>query len=193
MSENDDDWSAQERRALEALAAGPEPGAALAAATVERLAANGILREPRSAWRTGWAAAAAGLILFGLGLALGVGVRRAAAPTGATPTAALPRFVLLLYDAPDEPTLSAEQMEGRVSEYRAWAQSVRAGGRSIAGEKLEPEAARLGPGGPGTPEWPLGGYFVVSAKNLDAAIALARSCPHLRHGGRVEVRAIART
>ena len=35
------------------------------------------------------------------------------------------------------------------------------------------------------------GFFVIEAKDLDAAIAVARTCPHLRHGGRITVRAIA--
>ena len=86
-------------------------------------------------------------------------------------------------------------MEARVEEYRNWARGVRASGREIAGEKLEPEARFVEPGpseGAGA-GWPLGGYFVITARDLDAAVGVARSCPHLRHGGRVEVRAIART
>jgi hypothetical protein len=33
----------------------------------------------------------------------------------------------------------------------------------------------------------LGGYTLVSADDLDAAVALAKSCPALSHGGGVEV------
>jgi hypothetical protein len=33
----------------------------------------------------------------------------------------------------------------------------------------------------------LGGYSLIRAGNLDAAVALARSCPLLLHGGAVEV------
>ena len=35
-----------------------------------------------------------------------------------------PRFVLLLYDAPDEKALTDAQMEGRVEEYRNWARAA---------------------------------------------------------------------
>jgi hypothetical protein len=33
----------------------------------------------------------------------------------------------------------------------------------------------------------LGGYTLIEADDLDAAVALAESCPMLRHGGGVEV------
>jgi hypothetical protein len=35
------------------------------------------------------------------------------------------------------------------------------------------------------------GYFVFEAKNLEDAVAIARSCPHVKHGGRITVRAVA--
>jgi hypothetical protein len=188
-SEDGRDWSGEERRALGALAEGPEPPAALEDATVRRLAEAGLLGRRRAGWRVRLAAAAAALALFALGVA--VGSRRGS--PGTTPASGTPRFVLLLYDAPDEKALTDAQMEARVAEYRSWARGVRASGREIAGEKLEPQALPLGPPeGAGT-GWPLGGYFVISAKDLDAAVDVARSCPHLKHGGRVEVRAIART
>lgn len=199
MREDDRDLSDEERRALRALAEGPEPPPALEAATMRRLAEAGLISEARlvsarvrtPGWGPRLAAAAAALVLFGLGLA--VGTRRAAAPHAAVPET--PRFVLLLYDAPDENALTDAQMEARVDEYRNWARGVRASGREIAGEKLEPEARFVEPGPPvgAGAGWPLGGYFVITARDLDAAVDVARSCPHLRHGGRVEVRAIART
>ena len=34
---------------------------------------------------------------------------------------------------------------------------------------------------------PITGYSVIKADNLDAAVALAKGCPHLKHGGTVEV------
>jgi hypothetical protein len=188
MSEEDRDLSAEERRALRALADGPEPPPALEAATVRLLAKAGLIGSRRPEWRMHLAAAAAALVLFGLGLA--VGARRAA--PGAAVSGA-PRFVLLLYDAPDEKALTAALMEARVAEYRNWARGVRASGREISGEKLEPEARPLGPPeGAGT-GWPLGGYFVISARDLDAAVAVALTCPHVKHGGRIEVRALAHT
>jgi hypothetical protein len=79
-----------------------------------------------------------------------------------------------------------------VSEYRNWAIGLRKAGAEIRGEKLSPERhERLGPAAPGGA--PLGGYFVVSAKDWASAMEVARSCPHLKHGGTIEVREIQRT
>jgi len=46
------------------------------------------------------------------------------------------------------------------------------------------DAATLGNSGPGTE---LGGYSVISAPDLDAALAVARGCPQLSRDGGVEV------
>ena len=37
------------------------------------------------------------------------------------------------------------------------------------------------------------GFFIVAARDSADAAALAESCPHLKHGGRVAVRAIRPT
>jgi hypothetical protein len=188
MSGHEEDLTPQEERALRALAEGPEAPAALEGATLARLRRTGALPSPRGARRTWLAVAAAGVAFFAVGLF--VGGRRAAIPEERS---SVPRFALFLYDAPGETPLDERRMEQRVEEYRSWARWLRARGHEIRGEKLEPQGRRLGPSGTGEDGWPLGGYFVISAKDLDAAVVLARSCPHLKHGGRVEVRAIART
>ena len=195
MKIDESDLAETEKRALRALAEGPEPPASLATATVGRLSGAGLLGKPgrrTPGRRMRLLAAAAGLFLFALGLAAGLRLGSAAArPAAATP---LPRFALFLYDAPDEKNLTDAQMQGRVDEYRNWARGLRAAGRQIAGEKLETEGRFVGPGPTASsPGWPLGGYFVISAPDMDAAVAVAQSCPHVKHGGRIEVRAIART
>ncbi len=193
MSERDDltlTLTAEERRALEALSAGPEPPRELEEAVVSRLRANGLIEKPRRAG-TAWALAlAAGLALFALGIA--VGSRRASAP--APPAApATTRYVLFLYDAPDETALSASEMAERVAEYRDWAIGLRRSGSDITGEKLARESLDLGSADAPRGPLPLGGYFVFSASDPAAAREVARSCPHVRHGGRAALRPIEET
>jgi hypothetical protein len=53
-------------------------------------------------------------------------------------------------------------------------------GRPVAGR-----TAALGECDPSRTQ--LGGYSVVSAPDLDAAIAIAKGCPHLGHDGGIEV------
>ena len=191
----EDELTAEEKRALTALGGAAPPPAGLEEATLSRLRAEELVRRPgRKGNASRLLAAAAALALFAAGLALG----RRGSPATAAPSASSgvegPRFVLFLYDAPTEPAMSEAQMQDRVSEYRNWASGLRQSGASasIRGEKLQPgRAERLGPAAAG--EAPLGGYFVISAKDWDAAMEVARSCPHLKHGGTIEVREIEKT
>jgi hypothetical protein len=186
MNENDDELTPEEAKAMRSLAEGGMPPRALERATVARLKERGLLagrRRSRSLWLL--AAAAAGIALFCAGVL--VGHRRPEGPS----SAAGPRFVLFLYDAPSEPELTDAQMQERVSEYRNWAIGLRQTGADIRGEKLKTEGRRLGSASPG--EAPLGGYFIVSAKDWTAAMEIARTCPHLKHGGTIEVREIEKT
>jgi hypothetical protein len=186
MSENDDELTSDEAKALRSLAEGGMPPRALEQATVARLKERGLLSPPRRARSLWLLAAAAGIALFCAGVL--VGHRRPEAPSSA---AERPRFVLFLYDAPSEPELTDAQMQERVSEYRNWAIGLRQSGAEIRGEKLKTEGRRLGSASPG--EAPLGGYFIVSAKDWTAAMEIARSCPHLKHGGTIEVREVEKT
>jgi len=175
---------------LNALTAGPEPPPGLEDAVVARLAAGGLLARGQRTARLRALAAAAGLALFALGIA--VGARRAPAP-GPPAVAGMPRYVLLLYDAPDERELTAPEMAVRVAEYRDWAIGLRRAGSDISGEKLAPQPLDLGAANAPAGPLPLGGYFVFSAKDPAAAAEVARSCPHLRHGGRAALRPIEET
>jgi hypothetical protein len=132
-------------------------------------------------------------------MAAGVWIGRAL-PEGRAGTIAAdasPRFVLFLLrgQESDRP----EEEGARVAEYRAWARGLAASGRSVSGEKLDDREERLGAPGAlvaaaaAAPEEEIRGYFVISAVSLDDALAVARGCPHLKHGGRIVVRPIAAT
>ena len=76
-----------------------------------------------------------------------------------------------------------------VSEYAAWARAARTNGRFMTGERLDRKVLVLG-GEPGSVEPAAAGYFIFTAPTAADAEALARSHPHLRHGGRVMLRRI---
>jgi hypothetical protein len=143
-------------------------------------------RDARSRiWRTA-AFIGAAAALFGAGLLAG---RRPSAPPAAQ---SLPRFVLFLSKLPGE-TEGGEPE--RVAEYKSWAAGLRGHGRLISGEKLRPEGRELGSGRKDDSSvataQEVAGFFILEARDFDAALALARTCPHLRHGGRITVRQIA--
>jgi hypothetical protein len=86
-------------------------------------------------------------------------------------------------------------------QYREFTESLRASGAMQAGAPLQPTSTattvRSKDGKPVTTDGPfaetkeqLGGYYLVEARNLDDAIAMAARIPVVRMGGAVEVRPI---
>ena len=178
----------EERRALATLADGPPPPADLELRTVERLRRAGALQRSDRRRRGAWLAAAAAAVAAVSGLAVGLWLgQRAPAPA-----AGAERYVLLLWE---DARGAARSDPGAVADYGRWARAVRESGVAISGEKLAAERRVLEPGGaaPGAPgDTVLAGYFLVEVGSLAEAEAIARGCPHLRHG-RVEVRRIEPT
>ncbi|MGE0455415.1 MAG: YciI family protein [Vicinamibacteria bacterium] len=98
----------------------------------------------------------------------------------------VPGLYLLLLSKLPESTDSAAQARF-VEEYRQWANGLRGEGRLVRGEKLGGEARDLGaiaPEGSMNPS----GFFLIRARSLEEATALARGCPHLRRGGSITIR-----
>ena len=150
-------------------------------------------RRPRTGPGSARRAAALTAIATGVAFALGVGLGH---HVRTVPDAQdrLPRFALFLYQPPAslaDPTGRAD----RVAEYRAWARSLAEQGLLVGADKLSRHGLLLS--GTGTnerlvesPEGVVSGFFLIRARSLEEALALARSCPHLRHGGRIALRPI---
>ncbi len=113
----------------------------------------------------------------------------------------MPRYVLLLHDAPEAlAALSPEQIQQVIQKYVAWGERLRVAGVLQGGEKLTDEPGRVMRGNGGqvrVTDGPysetkevLGGYYIVAADNYDRAVDLARDCPHFEYGGTLEVREI---
>jgi len=159
---------------------GPYPES-LEERTVSRLRAEGRFGPRRSALSV-WAAAAALAAAFGAGW---IAARRGTAPDDRTA-----RFVLLLYEGRD---FDGGPPGNRVGEYRHWAAALRRSGVAVSGEKLAPEIRALPPASLPAGEERLAGFFIVGARDIGSAEAIARECPHLRHGGWIVVRPVVGT
>jgi hypothetical protein len=159
-----------------------QPDPALEDRVVAALRANNLLgkRDPaRRHWR-----AAAAAALFVVGLAAGYWSGTNAAPAVAAPSG--PVFALLLYG---EPSIEGGATEAQlVEEYGRWAIAIREAGHYITGERLNETTRTIG--APLPESAPVRGFFLVSAANLEQALALARSCPHARRGGQIIVRPV---
>ena len=183
------EWTEAERAALDRLrAAGPpadlEEAVGVALAARGRIASSGggvgDMRVPRRR-ALGWAvlAAAACLAAFLAGRAIsdrGAGVE---------PTVAMGTYMILLYeDASYRAPATPEAHAARVREYAAWAADLRERGIEIRGEELDPAGALEGPAGV------LSGFFLLEVPSAEEADEIARTVPHLRHGGTVVVRRV---
>ena len=113
----------------------------------------------------------------------------------------MPQYLLLLHDDPTGwAKLSAEERKWWMEKYGAYPEQLKAKNAWLGGQKLADEPGRVMRGagddarvtdGPysETKEW-LGGYFLIEAPSYAAALDLARDCPHLLHGGTIEVREV---
>jgi len=124
--------------------------------------------------------------LVAAGFLLGLAVRNGSLAPVATPAG---QYVLLLYGDPPDDTGAVHVARER--EYGRWASSL-TGARWVGGHELADVIEDLGPRGaaPVSRER-LAGYFVIDAPSRQRAAEIARSCPHLKYGGRVVVMAIA--
>ena len=94
--------------------------------------------------------------------------------------------------------LSPEQMQQVADNWMAWFNGLKDDGRCVAGNPLEPQGkivsgkSRVISDGPfAESKETIGGYFLLKVDTLDEAVAIAKDCPGLPHGIRVEVRPVA--
>jgi len=94
--------------------------------------------------------------------------------------------------------LSAEEMQQVFTRWMEWFNRLKQDGRALAGNPLEVESRvvsgkdRLVSDGPfAESKEMIGGYFLLSVKTMEEAVAIAKDCPGLPHGIRVEVRPVA--
>jgi hypothetical protein len=108
------------------------------------------------------------------------------------------QYALLIYTQEPEGPPSRDEIAEVMDAYNAYTQSIRADGSFVAGEALQPSATattvRVRDGQTLTTDGPFaetkevfGGYYVIEAPDLDAAIASAAHIPGARFGS-IEVR-----
>jgi hypothetical protein len=107
---------------------------------------------------------------------------------------------LFLYRGDPERTIkmSPDEMQQILGKWQAWIEEgLRKGWMVDAGDALTHEGRVLNAGqvvtdGPFVEaKEVVGGYSIVQADSLDAAVEHARGCPVLLRGGRVEIRTLA--
>jgi hypothetical protein len=111
------------------------------------------------------------------------------------------RYMLLIYESEANfAKMTAEEGGKIMGEYMAFTEDIRRGGQYVAGAPLQPTATattvRVSNGKALTTDGPfaetreqLGGYYLIEAKDLNEAIALAARIPAARTGS-IEVRPV---
>ena len=107
-------------------------------------------------------------------------------------------FLYIFRGGVEPAQMSPEQMQQNMDAWFAWINDLRNKGHFEAGEPLRCEGKVMsgtkgqtvtdGPYAEGKEE--VGGYLVVSAKDLEHATELAKGCPIFKNDGTVEVRPI---
>jgi hypothetical protein len=189
-TEGDNDPDERLRRELARLPRELVPPQGLEARVVAALRERGWLAAARprpNPWRLG-GAVAAGLALLLAGFWLG----RQGGHRGHPP--AVPSYLLMLREGTD---FNRERWpEARLmAETGAWARRQLGARHFVVGEKLETSgwvlrSSRVAGMSPMDLQDAPDGFFVIVASSDQEALGLARSCPFLRHGGRIEVRRI---
>lgn len=189
MTHPSDDLDPREAAALAGLRADAVPDPALEERVVSGLRRRGAFAFAKSSrLRPVATRLAAAAILLAAGFGLGRLARGTAAPPAGT-------WLLLLENG----VAAGEHEAARVEEYAAWARELASRGSLVAAEKLEPRSRSLSRRPDGSialadaSSSPLGGFFLVRARDEAEALALASACPHLAHGGDVVLRRIEPT
>lgn len=164
---------------------------------IKKMKQENLIMEPRPLLSRSWTGLAASL-LFGIGLfAVGyyAGKPEESKDSIAIATPKAAKFILLVHN--DD--LPAQDPMQQVREYSAWLQDIKAK-RFAEGEHLHGNGWILSGIDQGRTEarsefmgrQELGGYFTFEADNADEALAIAKTCPHLKYKGTLELREVYR-
>ena len=115
------------------------------------------------------------------------------------------QYMLLIYDNEKNWAQIPEPEQGKIFQaYMEFTQGIVKSGHFRAGDALQPtstattvtvkDGKRVTTDGPfAETKEQLGGYYLVEAKDLDEAIAIAAKIPSVNYGGKIEVRPVMET
>ena len=174
------------------------PPADLKGRITQSLRDRGLLRRIRPVWRgRTFGAMAAAILLFATGVGIG---RRSVTPARDT----RPSYMLLLYEGRDFQL--DRSRPGAIAtyetEYDAWAAGLHARGVGVQGRALAltahvlhdtPQGVQVESGDAVSAQGVIDGFFIIRVTDEAEAVAIARTHPHLRHGGWIALRPIKPT
>lgn len=158
---------------------------------------------PRTTLRRNLLAVAASIALLVVGFLAGRATVPAPGEGSGAAAVAERRYALLLYETDGYRAASGAEEIARYHEYSRWVAEARARDQFVTGEDLavargwviEPAGTevRARPGVAPATGAPLSGIFLITARDDEHARDLAKSLPHLRHGGQVVIQEVVPT
>jgi hypothetical protein len=108
-------------------------------------------------------------------------------------------YMLLFRGTNWDKGLSPEELQRVTGQFMAWFERLTAQGKATSGHPLMAEGKIVaGKNGRTVADGPfaeskeaIGGYFLLQVDDLQEAVAIARECPALEYGLKVEVRPVA--
>lgn len=109
------------------------------------------------------------------------------------------KYLLLLHEQAElMQNLSPTEMEELIESHMAWSRQLAEEGHLLAGEGLQDHGITItgkdsivGNSTYLEAKEMIGGFYLIQAKDLDSAIAIARNCPCHHWGGTTEIRPAA--
>jgi hypothetical protein len=108
------------------------------------------------------------------------------------------QYLFIFRHSMSQPDPTPEEMQQIFGNWMAWLKAVKASGNYVGGDRLDdggkvlrnPKGATVTDGPYIEAKEAVGGYIIVTAYSLDEAAEIAKGCPGLDNGGKVEVRQI---
>jgi len=103
-------------------------------------------------------------------------------------------YAMFLYNN----NVSGEDEEQKINEYHEWLVNLKAQGKTAKGDKLEDNGMFVNKTEDqiainnvefNNSEF-ISGYFIIEAADYDEMLAIAKECPHVKYGGKVQIRKI---
>lgn len=199
MSEEFEELSEDERRRFQNLPREKSPPAYLENKILQTLKKEGFIKEEKmySYWNKLKLATAFGVTLVILMLGIGIGYYWNTDSDLVAKNDSSKYLLLLRSTSVQTESLTAEELQKRVSEYGKWADEIAKKGYLLQGEKLKNKSQVLDKAQKQTIndsiESKVVGFFLIKAENYDQAVSIANDCPHLKYEGQVEIREIDQT
>lgn len=180
---HNEELTPEERAVYDQLRQTTPAGQSLEEKTVRRLQREGLLTDKKRFYLSIPAGIAASVMLLATGLLLGkffFGARGAEEP--------LFNYMLVLHE---DPAFTPGEPEEMFAEYSRWMEQIYERGIAIDGQEMKPASLLLGKEGIETkPQTRVGGYFVLRASSHEEVVEIAKSSPHLKYGGTIEIKEI---